>query len=264
MICLESVSKVYADAPGPAVDEVSFEVAEGELLALLGTSGCGKTTTLKMINRLVEPSAGVITVAGRDTSTVDPVQLRRSIGYVFQGIGLFPHLSVAQNVAAVPRLLGWSGADIGARVNELLDLVGLPADDYAARKPSELSGGQRQRVGVARALAARPKVLLMDEPFGALDPITRDTMQEELSSIRRRLGITIVLVTHDMTEALLLGDRVAVMDSGRIERIDTPEALLRDPGSDIVRGFVHTPLRQAERLEQLAGRVVSEREEVRA
>jgi osmoprotectant transport system ATP-binding protein len=253
MIRLRGVSKLY-DRTRHAVRDVDLEVAGGELLALLGTSGCGKTTTLKMINRLVEPSAGTIEVDGRDTAAVDPVALRRSIGYVFQGVGLFPHMTIAENVAAVPRLLGWARAEIDQRVQELLALVGLPAGEYARRTPGELSGGQRQRVGVARALAARPRILLMDEPFGALDPITRDAMQEELRGLHRTLGLTIVLVTHDMTEALLLGDRVAVMSEGRIERIDTPAALLRDPGSDAVQRFVHAPLRQAERLAALAGR----------
>jgi osmoprotectant transport system ATP-binding protein len=252
MIRLRGVSKMY-DRARYAVRDVDLDVAEGELLALLGTSGCGKTTTLKMINRLVEPSAGTIEVDGRDTAAIDPVALRRSIGYVFQGVGLFPHMTIAENVGAVPRLLGWRRAEIDQRVEELLALVGLPAGEYARRMPAELSGGQRQRVGVARALAARPRVLLMDEPFGALDPVTRDTMQEELRGLHRRLGLTIVLVTHDMTEALLLGDRVAVMSAGRIERVGTPAELLREPGSDVVRGFVHAPLRQAARLEALAG-----------
>jgi osmoprotectant transport system ATP-binding protein len=252
MIRLRGVSKSY-DGAQYVVREVDLDVAEGELVALVGTSGCGKTTTLKMINRLVEPSAGTIEINGRDTATLDPVTLRRRIGYVFQGVGLFPHLTIAENVAAVPRLLGWSRAEIDARVAELLALVGLPADEYARRMPAALSGGQRQRVGVARALAGRPEVMLMDEPFGALDPITRDAMQEELRALRRQLGITIVLVTHDMAEALLLGDRVAVMAAGRIERVGTPAELLRDPGTETVQRFVHAPLRQARRLERLAG-----------
>jgi osmoprotectant transport system ATP-binding protein len=250
MIRLRGVSKTY-DGQRHAVRDVDLDVAEGELVALVGTSGCGKTTTLKMINRLVEPSAGTITVDGRDTAAMDPVALRRSIGYVFQGIGLFPHMTVAENVGAVPRLLGWSRAAIDERVTELLALVGLPASEHARRMPGELSGGQRQRVGVARALAARPRVMLMDEPLGALDPVTRDAMQEELAALRRALGVTIVLVTHDMTEALLLADRVAVMAAGRIERVGTPAELLRDPGSDAVQRFVHAPLRQARRLEDL-------------
>ncbi|ACY17690.1 ABC transporter ATP-binding protein [Haliangium ochraceum] len=256
MIQLQNVSKSYDGGKTYAVREIDLEVAEGELLALLGTSGCGKTTTLKMLNRLVEPTAGTIRIDGRDTAGVDPVELRRSIGYVFQGIGLFPHLSIAANVAAVPRLLGWSQSDIDKRVDELLDLVGLPASKYARRMPHELSGGQRQRVGVARALAARPQVMLMDEPFGALDPVTRDSMQKELTELRKRLGITIVLVTHDMTEALLLADRIAVMSGGKIERLGTPSELLRNPGSDIVESFVQTPLNQANLIEELAGRRV--------
>jgi osmoprotectant transport system ATP-binding protein len=247
MISLREISKVY---PGgvTAVNGLSLEVAAGETVALLGASGCGKTTTLKMINRLVEPSAGVIHIDGKNTADADPVILRRSIGYVFQGIGLFPHWTVANNVAAIPRLLGWPESRIRERVDDLLTRVGLPADDFRGRRPFELSGGQQQRVGVARALAAEAKVLLMDEPFGAVDPVTRDGLQQELVSMREQLGLTIVLVTHDVTEALLLADRVAVMDRGRILQIGRPSELFAAPANTIVERLLDMPRRQSERL----------------
>ena len=247
MISLREVSKVY---PGgvAAVDRLSLEVAAGETVALLGASGCGKTTTLKMINRLVEPSAGVIHIDGKNTADADPVILRRSIGYVFQGIGLFPHWTVANNVAAIPRLLGWPEGRIRERVDDLLTRVGLPADAFRGRRPFELSGGQQQRVGVARALAGEAKVLLMDEPFGAVDPVTRDGLQQELVSMREQLGLTIVLVTHDVTEALLLADRVAVMNRGRILQIGRPSELFAAPANTIVERLLDMPRRQSERL----------------
>jgi osmoprotectant transport system ATP-binding protein len=251
MISLRGVSKVFAGGVR-AVDELSLEVERGEIVVLLGASGCGKTTTLKMINRLVDCSAGQIVVDGRDIADSDPVSLRRSIGYVFQGIGLFPHRTVAANVGAVPRLLGWEAARIDARVDALLELVGLDANEYRGRRPSELSGGQQQRVGVARALAAESSILLMDEPFGAVDPVTRDALQTELLAMRDQLGLTIVLVTHDVTEALLLADRVAVMDGGRLLQVGTPAELFRAPGSDAVRRLLDTPRRQADRLHAMA------------
>jgi osmoprotectant transport system ATP-binding protein len=251
MISLRGVSKSF---PGHerAVDDLTLEVERGEIVVLLGASGCGKTTTLKMINRLEEPSAGRIEVDGRDTAESDATELRRSIGYVFQGIGLFPHWSVAQNVAAVPRLLGWPEPEIAARVDELLELVGLAPEAYRARRPHALSGGQRQRVGVARALAARGKVLLMDEPFGAVDPLTRDGLQQELLAMRAKLDLTVVLVTHDVAEALLLADRVAVMDAGRLVQLGTPAELFRAPASEAVSQLLETPRRQADRLHALA------------
>ena len=250
-IRVEDLHKHYPGG-GTAVDHIDFEVARGETLVLLGAPGCGKTTTLKMINRLVEPSGGRVEVEGRDAAQLDPDALRRRIGYVFQGIGLFPHWSVADNVAAVPKLLGWEQGRIRSRVDELLELVGLPPETYRARLPHELSGGQQQRVGVARALAGEASILLMDEPFGALDPVTRDGLQQELVEMRRRLGLSIVLVTHDVTEALLLGDRIAVMEAGRILQLGTPHALFAAPADERVTRLLETPLRQSRRLQEIA------------
>jgi len=253
MIRLSNVSKSYDQGESFAVDNVDLEIERNELVVLLGGSGSGKTTTLKMINRLIEPTYGDIEVDGQDVRREDPVQLRRRIGYVFQGIGLFPHMTVAENVGVTPRLLGWSKQDIRERVEELLEMVNLPPADYADRRPSALSGGQRQRVGLARALAARPKVMLMDEPLGALDPLTRDSLQDELLNLREKLELTIVLVTHDMVEALLLADRIAVMNEGHIAQVDSPRELLRNPADEYVEQMMTTPKRQADRLEELAG-----------
>ena len=251
MIRLEQVGKSYDGGRTFAVDNLDLHVAAGELLALVGESGCGKTTTLKVINRLVEPTSGRVLIDGRDITTGDPVELRRGIGYVFQGVGLFPHHTVGENVAAVPRLLGWdAGRTAAARSKELLDLVRLPAD-YRDRLPAELSGGQRQRVGFARALAASPKVMLLDEPFGALDPTTRDALQQEFRSLQKSLGLTAVMVTHDMTEALLLADRIAVMDAGRIAQVGTPRELLSSPADRAVERLIQTPRRQAAALEAM-------------
>lgn len=253
MIRLDQVCKSYDSGRSYAVNEVSLEVAPGSLLALLGESGSGKTTTLKMINRLIELGSGRILIDGEDISVISPVELRRKIGYVFQGIGLFPHRTVRENIATVPRLLGWSATDTAERVDELLDLVGLDIEEYAVRYPHELSGGQQQRVGVARALAARPCVLLMDEPFGALDPVTRAEMQEQFSILRRSLKLTAVMVTHDMMEALLLADYIAVMKEGRVVGYGTPSELLNNPPHAYVRALLNTPKRQADQVERIAG-----------
>ena len=248
---LRNVTKSYGVAATPAVDDVSFTVARGELVILVGESGCGKTTTLKMINRLVEPTGGDVLVNGSSVTSRDPVELRRSIGYAFQGVGLFPHLTVAQNIGVVPSLLGWGEERTAARVAELLELVRLdPA--LAGRHPAALSGGQQQRVGFARALAAGPAVMLLDEPFGALDPITRDDLQREFKQIQTQLELTAVLVTHDMTEALLLGERVIVMRSGRIVREGTPHELLQHPDDEYVARLLATPRRHADAIESLA------------
>ena len=251
MIALENLCKSYDGGDTYSVRDVSLTVPGGSLLVLLGGSGCGKTTTLKMINRLIEPTAGRVTIDGRDARSLDPVELRRGIGYVFQGIGLFPHMTVADNVAVVPRLLGWTAARIAGRVDELLAMVHLPPDEYRDRFPQQLSGGQQQRVGFARALAAGPRVMLLDEPFGALDPVTRDELREEFLLLRARLGLTAVMVTHDMTEALLSADRIAVMSAGALLREGTPRELLANPGDPFVEALLAAPRRQTERLDAL-------------
>ena len=251
MIELKHVQKSYDGGETLAVADTSLSIARGEFLGLIGASGCGKTTTLKMINRLEEPSSGEVLVNGRNVVEQDPEVLRRNIGYVFQGIGLFPHRTVAQNVVAVPRLLEWSPEEIQDRCIECMEMVGLPYDVYGERSPSQLSGGQQQRVGVARALAARPEVVLMDEPFGALDPITRSELQEEFKSIQSSMNLTVVMVTHDMTEALLLADRIAVMRRGVVLQVGTPHELLTNPAHDYVREIVAMPRKKAQRLEEL-------------
>jgi len=258
MIRLEEVSKSYDGGATMAVDAISLSVEQGELMVLLGGSGCGKTTTLKMINRLIEPTSGRILVDDDDTAAVDPVALRRRIGYVFQGVGLFPHMTVGDNVAVTPRLLDWSESDVESRVDELLDLVGLPPDDFRDRYPAALSGGQRQRIGFARALAARPRLMLMDEPLGALDPITRDELQGEFRKIHEDLGLTTIMVTHDMTEALILGDRIAAMNLGNIAQVGTPHDLLNDPADAYVQRLMQTPRSQADRLEELLDQPAAE------
>ncbi|MCU1677041.1 MAG: putative transporter ATP-binding protein [Frankiales bacterium] len=237
MIRLVDVTKRYGAGP-PAVDGVSLDVPRGSIVALVGPSGCGKTTTLKMVNRLIEPTSGRLIVDGQDVTSVDVVALRRRIGYVIQSSGLFPHRTVEDNVATVLTLLGWDARRRRARVLELLELVGLEPSTYARRYPAELSGGQRQRVGVARALAADPPVLLMDEPFGALDPIVRERLQLEFSRLQRDLGKTVLFVTHDIEEAIRLGDHVAVMNAGRLEQYATPDQLLGAPATDFVADFL--------------------------
>ncbi len=247
IIAYADVAKRFDGGRVTAVDHVSLAVAEGEFLAIVGGSGSGKTTLLRLANRLIEADGGTITVEGEDVRAADPIRLRRRIGYVFQSGALFPHMSVADNIGITPRLLGWSAQDISARVDELLDLVRLERALYRGRLPHELSGGQRQRVGVARALAARPRIVLMDEPFGALDPLTRDALGDDYRELHRKLGLTTVMITHDMTEAILLADRIAVMRSGKLLAQGTPFELAAS-GDPYVGELLRTPRRQAERL----------------
>jgi len=238
-IRFENVTKRYPGTAAAAVEDVTFDIAPGEVVVLVGPSGCGKTTTMRMVNRMIEPTSGQVLLDGKDVTTLDADKLRRGIGYVIQQVGLFPHMTIADNVALVPRLLGWDRKRVTHRVDELLDLVGLEPDTYRRRYPRQLSGGQQQRVGVARALAADPPVLLMDEPFGAVDPITRARLQDEMLAIQDSLGKTIIFVTHDFDEAIKLGDRIAVLqDRSQIAQYDTPEAILADPADDFVAGFV--------------------------
>jgi osmoprotectant transport system ATP-binding protein len=240
VVALEHVSKRYGPPGSPAaVDDLSLTVPAGEICVLVGPSGCGKTTTMKMINRLIEPTSGRITIDGRDVFGLPPVELRRGIGYVIQQVGLFPHLTVAENVAVVPRLLGWPEARIRERVDELLELVGLDPQGYGARYPAALSGGERQRVGVARALAADPPVMLMDEPFGAVDPIRRERLQNEFLRLQAKVRKTVVFVTHDVDEAIKMADRIAILQRGGVlAQYDTPDAILANPASDFVERFV--------------------------
>jgi osmoprotectant transport system ATP-binding protein len=240
MIRLESLTKVYGTAQGPhtAVDRVSFEVRGGETCVLLGPSGCGKTTTLRMINRLVAPTSGKIVIAGRDTDTVDPVQLRRTIGYVIQQIGLFPNMTVAENIGVVPRLLGWDAAKRRRRAEELLAMLALEPAQFLDRYPNELSGGQAQRIGVARALAADPPVLLMDEPFGSLDPVNREVIQAEFLRMQRSLRKTVLFVSHDIDEAVKMADRIAIFRAGRLVQFAAPDTMLAHPADEFVASFV--------------------------
>ncbi|MFI5508416.1 ABC transporter ATP-binding protein [Mycobacterium sp. NPDC051804] len=238
-IVLDHVSKVYPGSKEPAVDDTSLDIPAGEIVIFVGPSGCGKTTMMRMINRLSEPTSGRILIGDKDALSIKPTELRRSIGYAIQQAGLFPHMTIRQNVGLVPGLLRWERKKIADRVDELLDLVGLDPGQYADRYPRQLSGGQQQRVGVARALAADPPVLLMDEPFGAVDPITRSTLQDELLRLQSELRKTIVFVTHDFGEAVKLGDRIAVLGQrSKVLQYDTPQAILASPADDTVAGFV--------------------------
>jgi len=250
-IDLVEVTKTYGSVT--AVDKVSLKIPEGQFVALVGASGSGKTTLLKTINRLVQPDGGKISLDGEDVTDIDAPTLRRRIGYVFQGIGLFPHLTVAENIGLVPSLIGQPKAEIAARGQALLKLVDLPPE-IGERRPGALSGGQQQRVGVARALAAKPKFMLMDEPFGALDPVTRDTLGTTYRQLHDELGLTTVMVTHDVQEALLLSDRIVVMRSGQVLADDTPNALMRGHHDPKVEALIATPRRQAERVRSLMER----------
>jgi len=251
MIELTNINKTYDQGKSFVAKNINLSIAEGEILVLLGSSGCGKTTTLKMINRLIEPSSGSIKLDGEDIANIDPVKLRRSIGYVFQEIGLFPHMTVADNVSIVLRLLGKSEKERKQRAAELLELVSLNPEDYGHRYVSELSGGQQQRVGVARALANQPKYLLMDEPFGALDSITRGALQTELLRLNQELHKTIIFVTHDIFEAFRLADRIVVMDKGEIQQVGTKEQLLQQPVNDFVKNLIQMPIQQMQTAMEL-------------
>ena len=257
MIRLEALTKIYATKQGPltSVDHVSFEVPHGETCVLLGPSGCGKTTTLRMINRLVAPSSGKIFIDGRDTDAADPVELRRTIGYVIQQIGLFPNMTVGENIAVVPHLLKWDAARIRRRAEDLLAMLALDPREFLDRYPGELSGGQAQRVGVARALAADPPVLLMDEPFGAVDPVNRELIQDEFLRMQRELRKTVLFVSHDIDEAVKMADRIAIFRSGRLEQYAPPDELLASPANDFVRGFVGSD-RTLKRLRRIPVREV--------
>ncbi len=241
MIEFKEVSKTYPGSEEPVVKDLSFEIPEGEICVLVGPSGCGKTTTMRMVNRLVEITSGDIEIEGESIAAKSATELRRKIGYAIQGIGLFPHRTIAENVATVPKLLDWSKDRTRERVDELLELVGLDAGQYRGRYPAELSGGQQQRVGVARAMAADPPIMLMDEPFGAVDPITRTRLQEEFLNIQQNIKKTIVFVTHDIDEAIKMGDRIAILQQGGVlAQYDTPARILSEPATDFVASFVGT------------------------
>jgi osmoprotectant transport system ATP-binding protein len=239
MIEFSDVSKTYPGSDRPVVNDLSFEVPEGEICVLVGPSGCGKTTTMRMVNRLIEPTDGEILINGEPNTAMSGTQLRRKIGYAIQQIGLFPHRTIADNIGTVPHLLGWDKNRISSRTDELLDRVGLAPDEYRNRYPAELSGGQQQRVGVARALAADPPLMLMDEPFGAVDPITRERLQDEFLNIQKDIKKTIVFVTHDIDEAIKMGDKIAILKQGGfLAQYDTPENILSKPNSEFVSSFV--------------------------
>ncbi|HEX6254437.1 MAG TPA: betaine/proline/choline family ABC transporter ATP-binding protein [Euzebyales bacterium] len=238
-IQLRELTKIYPGMSEPAVKSVNMDIPEGEIVVLVGPSGCGKTTTMKMINRLIEPTSGEIYLSGENVMSADPDQLRRQIGYVIQQIGLFPHRTIHHNIATVPRLLGWDKKKVDDRVDELLDTVGLDPARFRDRYPKELSGGQRQRIGVARAMSADPDIMLMDEPFGAIDPITRERLQNEFLRLQEEINKTIVFVTHDIDEAIKMGDRIAILrDQSVIAQFDTPETILTAPADDFVEDFI--------------------------
>ncbi|MEJ2145160.1 MAG: ATP-binding cassette domain-containing protein [Acidobacteriota bacterium] len=247
ILSIRDLHKVYGDG-GEGVRGLSLDVRTGEFLVLIGSSGSGKTTVLKTINRLIEPTSGSIRIDGLDVAEQDPVELRRQIGYVFQEIGLFPHMTVGRNIGVVPRLLGWDPPRIAARTSELLEMVGMPASRFCDRLPAQLSGGQQQRVGVARALAARPRIVLMDEPFGALDPLTRNSLQEEYAALHRRLGLTTVMVTHDLAEALFMADRIGILQAGRLVIVGTPAELFRSRAAGYASEILGKPLGQWKKL----------------
>ena len=250
-VSIQNVSKSFPGNPTPVLKQVNLTANPAEILVLLGASGSGKTTLLRTINGLAKPDQGSVEVAGQDITTVDPTTLRRSIGYVIQGAALFPHMTVDENISIVPNLLSWTPTQIEPRVDELLRLVQLDPVHYRHRFPAELSGGEKQRIGVARALAANPKLLLMDEPFGALDPVTRDQLQTDFKNLQRRLDLTVILVTHDMTEALLLADRIAILAAGQVAQVGTPKEILDNPASSSIEELLQTPRRQANELKGL-------------
>ena len=260
MIVFDHVSKEF---PGGvlAVDDLSLEVAEGETVVLLGTSGSGKTTTMKMVNRLIEPTGGRILVDGRDIMEQDPIALRRGIGYAIQHIGLFPHMTVGENIGVVPKLLSWKQSDIDAGVDRLLTMVDLAPEDFRDRFPSQLSGGQRQRIGVARALAADPPIVLMDEPFGALDPITREQLQNEFLELESEIQKTILFVTHDVFEAVKMGDRIALLDAGRLQQLAKPRDLVENPANEFVDQFLGQHRFQLSLLTRTVQSILPERPE---
>jgi osmoprotectant transport system ATP-binding protein len=253
-IRFDNIVQRFPGAPRLALDHVALSIAQGEFVAIVGPSGSGKTTLLRLINRLADPAEGNVLIGGENVRDIEPVSLRRRIGYVFQGIGLFPHMTIAENIAITPRLLGWPEAKRQTRVRKLLELVRLP-QHYETRMPHQLSGGERQRVGVARAIAAEPKIVLMDEPFGALDPVTREALTEDYRALHEKLGLTSVMITHDMLEALTLADRIVVLQAGKIVEEGTPETLMRGAKHAYVRELMQMPERQAKKLATLMGRV---------
>ncbi len=246
-IVFDRVVQRFPGSARPALDGISLEIKQGEFVAIVGPSGSGKTTLLRLVNRLADPAEGTVSVGGENVRDADPVLLRRRIGYVFQGIGLFPHMTVAENISITPRLAGWTPDRMRERARELLELVRLPRN-HETRMPDELSGGERQRVGVARAIAAEPRIVLMDEPFGALDPVTRDALTQDYRDLHDKLGLTTVMITHDMLEALILADRIVVLREGRIVEQGTPQELARNAKHDFVRELMQMPERQAKRL----------------